>query len=81
MQHIVHTEIKGPGTSNITNPKYLTVLFCGSGQQITLTDNGDYIMQSKEYLKLEEKIWQDVAQHPLTNVACFVMSDCLKGIF
>nr|CAI5846405.1 unnamed protein product [Callosobruchus analis] len=53
---LVHTEITGPTTGNITISERLTILSCGSGRQITATDNGDDTLESQEYLVFEQSV-------------------------
>nr|CAI5835659.1 unnamed protein product [Callosobruchus analis] len=51
---LIHTEVKGPITGNVSINEHLTILCCGSGQSINLDDCGNDITNSKEYLHYEK---------------------------
>lgn len=57
---LIHTEISGPETGNITHAEKLKILTCGSGHQITKNPYGDNLLQSKEYLDIEKNIKDDM---------------------
>lgn len=66
---LIHTEVTGPQSGNITNPENLLILTCSSGQKITHDDNGDDMQFSKEYLSLKKQIEQDMTQNLLADSA------------
>lgn len=60
---LVHTEITGPNTGNTLNLDNITILTCGSSQQLTIDDNGEDILQSKEYLSFERSVKDNIEKN------------------
>ncbi|VEN44792.1 unnamed protein product [Callosobruchus maculatus] len=66
---LIHTEVTGPKTGNITVSDRLTILSCGSGRQITATDNGDDLLTTKEYLDFEQSVKDNLTVYQSSSSA------------
>nr|CAH7721060.1 unnamed protein product [Callosobruchus chinensis] len=66
---LIHTEVTGPRTGNITVDDRLTILSCGSGREITTTDNGDDLLNTKEYLEFEQSVKDNLAVYQSSSFA------------
>lgn len=53
---LIHSEISGPNTGNALNLEHLTILTCGSGSKISLTEIGNNLEDSEEYRSLLQEI-------------------------
>lgn len=57
---LVHTEITGPVTGNVSVLENLSILSCGSGKHLTIDDNGEDVTQSKSYLDFEAEVKKNI---------------------
>lgn len=60
---LIHTEITGPDTGNITHGEKLKILTCGSGQLLTKNDLGDDLLNTKNYFDIQNSISDDMCAY------------------
>ncbi|CAH2003260.1 unnamed protein product [Acanthoscelides obtectus] len=66
---LVHTEISGPSTGNISHSENLTILSCGSGQQVTVDEHGENLLNSKEFIDFKDAVSEDISKYSFSSSA------------
>ncbi|VEN47124.1 unnamed protein product [Callosobruchus maculatus] len=66
---LVHTEIGGPSSGNISLNENLPILSCGSGQKLTVDDEGTDMLSTTEYSDFLQKIKNDIAIYQSSSYA------------
>lgn len=59
---LVKSEISGPDSGNAVNLEQMTILTCGSNNNITNTDTGENLEESEEYLIFIQKVNNDIEE-------------------
>lgn len=77
---LVHTEITGPNTGNISVSENFSILSCGSGQQLTTDDNGEDITLSKSYLDFETEVKKNIENFNYASSASWHLTDYVEDI-
>ncbi|CAH1981929.1 unnamed protein product [Acanthoscelides obtectus] len=76
---LVHTEITGPSSGNISDGNSVTILSCGSGREITATDSGDDLTDSKQYLDFEQDVKNNISTY-ISSSSAWDLTDYSENV-
>nr|CAH7719660.1 unnamed protein product [Callosobruchus chinensis] len=77
---LIHTEVTGPDSGNVSINDQLSILTCGSGHQVTVDDNGNDLRNAKHYLDFEEQLKNDIANYKFYSSEVWNLTEYVEDV-